>query len=236
MIRVFVVEDEPPALRKVMRLLEAEPDLFLCGTAGSCAEAIVEIRRTRPNLLLLDIHLPDGSGFEVLQGISDLQGIQALFLTALDNHALEAFEVAAIDYLVKPVAQERFSQAMQRARERLQTLAPGIASTYTKRFLVERRRVAYLLPVESIEWIGADRNYARLFSAKGEFALRTTMDRLQRQLDPAIFVRVSRSAIVRLDAIQELRLQADGNYLALMRSGAEVPCSQKYWSPAQACE
>ena len=233
MIRVFVVEDEPPALRKVKRLLEAEPDLVPCGSAGSCAEAISEIRRTLPDLLLLDIHLPDGSGFEVLQGISDLQQIQPLFLTALDDHALEAFEVAAIDYLVKPVARERFSQAIQRARDRLRASASAVAPVYTKRFLVERRRLAYLLPAESIEWIGADRNYARLFSTKGEFALRTTMDRLQHQLDPATFARVSRSAIVRLDAIRELRLQADGNYTAFLTSGAEVPCSRTYWEPAQ---
>jgi two-component system LytT family response regulator len=236
MIRVFVVEDEPPALRKVKRLLDAERDLILCGSAGSCAEAIPEIRRTLPDLLLLDIHLPDGSGFEVLQSISDLQQIQPLFLTALDNHALEAFEVAAIDYLVKPVAQERFSQAIQRARERLRKPASEIVPTYTRRFFVERRCLAYILPVDCIEWIGADRNYARLFSTKGEFALRTTMDRLQRQLDPAVFARVSRSAIVRLDAIQELRLQADGSYLAHLESGADVPCSRTYWEPAHPVE
>jgi len=236
MIRVFVVEDEPPALRKVKRLLEAERDLTLCGSAGSCAEAIPEIRRTKPDLLLLDIHLPDGSGFEVLQGISDLQKVQPLFLTALDHHALQAFEVAAVDYLVKPVARERFHLAIQRARERLQTSLSAIVPTYTRRFFVERRRLAYILPVDCIEWIGADRNYARLFSTKGEFALRTTMDRLQRQLDPAVFARVSRSTIVRLDAIQELRLQADGSYLARLESGADVSCSRTYWQPAQSVE
>ncbi len=231
MIRVFVVEDEPPALRKVKRLLETERDVTLCGTASSCQEAISEIRRTLPNLVILDIHLPDGTGFEVVQGVSDLREIQILFLTAFDNHALEAFDVAAIDYLVKPVAQERFSQAIQRARERIRKSAPEEPPIYTKRFLVERRRLAYLLPVECIEWIGADRNYARLFSAKGEFAIRTTMDRLQRQLDPASFARVSRSAIVRLDTIEELRLQSDGNHLAVLKSGAQVPCSQTFWKP-----
>jgi two-component system LytT family response regulator len=233
MIRVFAVEDEPPALRKVKRLLEAERDLLLCGCAGSCSEATPEIRRTLPDLLLLDIHLPDGSGFEILQGISDLQQIQPIFLTALDSHALKAFEVAAIDYLVKPVARERFSQAIQRARERLRQSAAGVVPTYTKRFLVESRRVAYMLSVECIEWIGADRNYARLFSKRGEFTLRTTMDRLQRQLDPAVFARVSRSSIVRLDAIEKLLLQADGSYIACLTSGAEVPCSKTYWEPAR---
>lgn len=232
MIRVFVVEDEPPALRKVRRLLEVERDLVVCGWAGTCAEAISEIRRTIPDLLLLDIHLPDGSGFEVLQGISDLSPIQAIFLTAMDNRALEAFEIAAIDYLVKPVAQERFSLAVQRARARLHSNGLAEAPVYTRRFLVERRRLAYLLPVECIEWIGADRNYARLFSSKGEFALRTTMDRLQHQLDPALFARVSRSAIVRLQAIRELLPQAEGNCIAVLESGARVPCSKTYWDPA----
>lgn len=236
MIRVFVVEDEPPALRKAKRLLEAERDLVFCGSAGSCAEAIAEIRRTQPNLLLLDIHLPDGSGFEVLQAIGDLQPIQTLFLTALDHHALQAFEVAAIDYLVKPVAQERFSQAIQRVRERLQQAASSALPVYTRRFLVERGGLAYLLPVESVDWIGADRNYARLFSNRGEFALRTTMDRLQRQLDPAIFARISRSAIVRLETIHALRLSSDGSYIAFLKSGVEVPGSKTYWNPTQISE
>jgi len=233
MIRVFVVEDEPPALRKVKRLLEAESDLELCGSAGSCAEAIAAIRQAQPDLLLLDIQLPDGSGFEILQAISDLPQIQPLFLTAFDNRALEAFEVAAIDYLVKPVAQERFSQAIQRARQRLRNAEATPQPAYTARFLVERRDLAYLLPVDAIEWIAADRNYARLFSTKGEFALRTTMDRLQHQLDPAIFVRASRSAIVRVDAIQQLHPQPDGNYIARLKSGAEVPCSKSYWTPSR---
>jgi two-component system LytT family response regulator len=232
MIRVFVVEDEPPALRKVKRLLEAESDLSLSGSASSCAEAITEIRRTLPDLLLLDIHLPDGSGFEVLQSISDLPQVQTIFLTAMDDRALEAFDVAAIDYLVKPVAQERFARAIQRARARLQGAVTPETPVYTRRFLVERRRVAYLLPVEHIDWIGADRNYARLFSSKGEFALRTTMDRLQHQLDPATFTRVSRGAIVRLQAIREVHQRVAGNYIAILESGAEVPCSKTYWDPA----
>ena len=183
--------------------------------------------------MLLDIHLPDGSGFEVLQGISDLQTVQPLFLTALDDYALQAFEVAAVDYLIKPVARERFDQAIQRARERLQRATSAIVPTYTTRFFVESRHLARILPVDCIEWISADRNYARLFSTKGEFALRTTMDRLQRQLDPAMFARVSRSSIVRLNAIKELRVQADGSHL---ESGADVSCSKTYWQPAKSVE
>ncbi|MBB5060151.1 DNA-binding LytR/AlgR family response regulator [Granulicella aggregans] len=235
MIRVFVVEDEPPALRKAKRLLGAEGDLVLCGVAGSCEEAIIGIRNTLPDLLLLDIHLPDGSGFEVLQGISDLQKFQTIFLTALVDQALEAFEAAAIDYLVKPVAKERFSQAIQRARERLRSSPAAIVPTFTKRFLVERLRVAYMLPVNCIEWIDADRNYARLFSTEGEFALRVTMDRLHSQLDPAVFARVSRSSIVRLDSIVKLLLQEDGSYIACLNSGAEVPCSKTFWDPTRSC-
>ncbi len=158
----------------------------------------------------------------MLQGIGDLPRILPIFLTALETHALEAFDVAAIDYLVKPVAQERFSQAIQRARERLRGFTPASGPTYTRRLLLERLRLAYMLPVDCIEWIGADRNYARLFS-KGEFVLRMTMDRLQQQLDPAVFARVSRSSIARLDAIEEFRIQADGSYLARLKIGAMYP-------------
>lgn len=161
MILAFIVEDEPPALRKIKRLLEAEQDLVCCGYATSCTTAISEIRRSHPNLLLLDIRLPDGSGFDVLKGIRDLSGIQVIFLTALGTHAIEAFEVAAIDYLVKPVAQRRFSEAIQCARERSQNTNTAKLPIHTKRFLVEWRRLMYLLPVDCVEWIGADRNYAR---------------------------------------------------------------------------
>ena len=141
---------------------------------------------------------------------------------------MQAFDVAALDYLLKPVAQDRFLEAIQRVRDRLAQPLPPSTKRYARRFLVERLKAAYLLPVESIYWIAADRNYALLYTAMGEFALRATMDSLEQRLDPAEFGRVSRSAIVRVGAVREVRRREDLNHVVVLTSGAEVVCSKRY--------
>jgi two-component system LytT family response regulator len=236
MIRVFLVEDEPPARRKLERMVGAEADLEVCGSAGTCADAIAQITAATPQVLILDIRLPDGTGFEILQALAlsqdEPRGLQTIFLTAYDHYAVEAFEVAALDYLLKPVSQERFSAAMERVRGRLAAPARATEIKYARRFLVERRKAAYLLPVDSIRHIAAERNYALLHSDLGEFAIRATMDGLEKRLDPAEFARVSRSAIVRVAAIRELRLDDDHNHVLVMQSGEEIACTKRYWSGA----
>jgi DNA-binding LytR/AlgR family response regulator len=231
---VFLVEDEPPAMRKLERLAAGEPDLEVCGAASTVAEAIAGIAAAHPQFLILDIRLPDGTGFEILQALEEIpqhRAPQVIFLTAYDEYALEAFNVAALDYLLKPVSQERFSAAIGRVRERLRA-APPPEVKYARRFLVERRKAAYFLAVDAIRHIAADRNYALLHSDLGEFAIRATMDGLEKRLDPAEFARVSRSAIVRVGAIKEVRLSEDSNYVLVMQSGEEVACSKKYWTSA----
>jgi two-component system LytT family response regulator len=235
MIRVFLVEDEPPALRKLERMVAEESDLEVCGAASTVSEAIAGITGAHPNLVFLDIRLPDGTGFEILQALDDIPdqpSLQIVFLTAYDDYALEAFKVAALDYLLKPVSRERFSVAVERARERLKTQMRAPEQHYTRRFLVERRKAAYFLPVDSVRHIVADRNYALLHSDLGEFAIRATIEGLQKRLDPAEFARVSRSAIVRVAAIKEVRLSVDSNCILVMRSGEEIGCSKKYWTNA----
>jgi two-component system, LytTR family, response regulator len=235
MIRVFLVEDEPPALRKLQRMVAEEPDLAVCGSASTAREAIAGIAAKHPNLVILDIRLPDGTGFEILQAldeISDQRSLQIVFLTAFDEYALEAFNVAALDYLLKPVSRERFSAAMERVRERLTSQPRTPEQRYTRRFLVERRKAAYFLPVDSIRHIVSDRNYALLHSDLGEFAIRATIEGLERRLDPTEFARVSRSAIVRVAAIKEVRRSEDSNCVLVMRSGEEIACSRKYWTSA----
>jgi two-component system LytT family response regulator len=236
MIRVFLVEDEPPAMRKLERLAAAEGDLEICGRATTCAEAIAGIVAAAPELVLLDIRLPDGTGFEIVQELGDVlegpRGPHVIFVTAYDEHAVKAFEFAALDYLLKPVSHERFSIAIGRVRERLAARPRAGEPRYTRRFLVERLKAAYFLPVDSIHHIAADRNYALLYSEMGEFALRTTMDALERRLDPSEFARVSRSAIVRIEAIREVRLDEDHNHILILHSGEEIGCSKKYWSAA----
>jgi len=235
MIRVFLVEDEPPAMRKLERMAADEPGFEVCGSASTVNQSISAIARTHPDLVILDIRLPDGTGFEILQALDEIleqRNLQVIFLTAYDEYALEAFNVAALDYLLKPVSRDRFAAAIQRVRERLKTQPRSPEQRYARRFLVERRKAAYFLPVDSIHHIAADRNYALLHSDIGEFAIRATVEGLQKRLDPAEFARVSRSAIVRVAAIKEVRRSEDSNCVLVMRSGQEIVCSKKYWTSA----
>jgi two-component system LytT family response regulator len=233
MIRVFLLEDEPPALRKLERLVASVEDLSVCGTAGSCGSAIAGIWETNPQLLIADIQLPDGTGFEVLQAIQEPPDLHAIFLTAYDQYAVRAFGVPALDYLLKPVSRERFLEAIRRVRDRLAVpRQPAAGNSYAKRFLVERLKAAYLLPVDSIFRIVADRNYALLFTDQGEFALRATMDSLEQRLDPEEFARVGRSAIVRVTAIREVRRREDANPVLVLSNGDQVVCSKRYWTAA----
>jgi two-component system LytT family response regulator len=234
MIRVFLVEDEPPAMRKLERLLAVESDLEICGKAVTCNEAIAGIVKASPDLVILDIRLPDGTGFELVQ---ELEGAvdelsHLIFVTAYDEHAFQAFEVAALDYLLKPVSQERFSAAINRVRERMADRTRPAAPSYARRFLVERLKAAYFLPVNSIGHIAADRNYALVYSKMGEFTLRTTMDAIERRLDPTEFARVSRSAIVQIAAIRQVRLGENHNRILILHSGEEIGVSRRYWSAA----
>jgi DNA-binding LytR/AlgR family response regulator len=235
MIRVFLVEDEPPAMRKLERMVAGELGFQVCGSASTVNQSITAIASTHPDLVILDIRLPDGTGFEILQALDEIleqRNLQVIFLTAYDEYALEAFNVAALDYLLKPVSRDRFAEAIQRVRERLKTEPRSHEQRYARRFLVERRKAAYFLPVDSIHDIVADRNYALLRSDIGEFAIRATVAGLQKRLDPAEFARVSRSAIVRVAAIKEVRRSEDSNCVLVMRSGEEIVCSKKYWTSA----
>ena len=232
MIQVFLVEDEAPAMRKLERLVATQPDLAICGRAATCADAIAGVTQTNPQVLILDIRLPDGTGFEVLQALNEPHSMQVIFMTAYDHYAVDAFHVAALDYLLKPVGEDRFAKAIDRVRERLARPESTQPARYARRFLVERLKAAYLLPVESIHRIAADRNYALLYSSMGEFALRTTMDALEQRLDPEEFARVSRSAIVRVAAIGEVKSRGDQNYTLVLKTGDEVPCSKRYWTAA----
>ena len=224
MIRVLLVDDEPPARKRLRHLLRAMPDVEIVGEAGTGGDAIAAAAVQTPDLILLDIHLPDMDGFEVLERLADPESVGVIFVTAYDEHALAAFHARALDYLLKPVAPDRFDAAMDRAR-RVLTRQPD---RRVRRFLVTTPHRAMFVAVEAVDWFEAARNYVLLHSGGDTHIMRTTLAAVQRRLDPAQFARVNRSAIVNVERILELRPWTNGEYQIVLKDRSEVMWTRRF--------
>jgi len=250
-IRVLIADDEAPARRKLRELLAREADFEVVAEAADGLEAVELIRAKAPNVIFLDIQMPRLDGFGVIGEV----GIEAMplvvFVTAYDEHALRAFEVHALDYLLKPFAPSRFQRLLDRLRnqlgnknsgdgdlaQRIERLLAEVrpAPGYLRQILTERtdgedRQI--LLAVEEIDVIRADGNYLRFTTSDGEHRRRGTLRDLEDRLDPARFLRLSRSEIVRLDAIREVQPWFHGDARVVMRSGSVLTWSRRYRSKA----
>ena len=225
MIRVLIVDDEPLARKRLRHLLSAYSDFEIAAEAGTGAEAVAAANEVNPDLILLDIQLPDMTGFAVLEQLTDRDSVAVMFVTAYDEHALAAFEARAFDYLLKPVAADRFEAAIERARK-LVAVKPG---RYARRFLVERgNEASVFVSVEAIDWFESARNYVVLH-AKGEtFVMRSTLEAVERRLDPEQFARVNRSAIVNVDRIGELQPWTNGEYRIRMKDSSEIMWTRRF--------
>lgn len=242
-LRVLVVDDEPLGRQRVLDLLEDEPGVAIVGTAADGAEAVAGIRTLQPDLVFLDVQMPHMSGLEVVQAIGPAAMPATVFVTAYDQYALDAFDSAAVDYLVKPFRDERFREAVRRARrlvqagsitklhEQLIALLQGGAPVptpaeppptprYLERIAVQMKGRVYVVPVERIEYVTASGPYVELFADGRRHLIRESMQHLEEQLDPARFVRIHRSAIVRLDLIQTLLRSEGSEYHVIMKGGA----------------
>ncbi len=228
MIRVLIADDEPPARRKVRRFLERDPDIAAVAEAGTGHEALDAIRSFRPDLLLLDVQMPDMDGFAVLEQIPPPRDFHVVFLTAHDHHALRAFEAEALDYLLKPVDPERFERVLERAKQRLAQLAPSSPAKFIRRVLVEKGGKEFFLPVEQLDWVEADRNYLSLHAGAETYLLRSTLESLARQLDPDQFARISRSELVNLDRIREMQPWFHGERRIILKNGKELTWTRTY--------
>jgi two-component system, LytTR family, response regulator len=232
MIRVLIVDDEPPARRKVRRFLERDAEVGAIGEAGSGAEAIEAIRRAEPDLIFLDVQMPDMDGFAVLQAVPEPRDFHVVFLTAHEHHALRAFEAEALDYLLKPVDPERFERALERAKEQLalrRERGPKPETTrFLKRILVEKNGREIFLPVERLEWAESDRNYVRLHAGGEEYAIRETLENLAKQLDPEQFARISRSELVNLDHVKEMQPWFHGERRIVLQNGRELMWTRRF--------
>jgi two-component system LytT family response regulator len=243
-VKVLLVDDEAPARAKLRRMLGAEPGMVIVGEASSGDEAIAAIREHEPDLVLLDIQMPGKTGFDVIEDVGPDQMPHVIFVTAYDQHALEAFEVRALDYLLKPVAPERLREALDRVRERLtseetravelQQMVEALAPPkYLRRVLVEDGERSILLPLERVDRIEADRNYVWLHADGRAYPLRAPITSIEDRLDPERFLRINRSAIVRMDAIVEMQPWSHGDFRVVMRDGTLLMWSRRYRAKAR---
>lgn len=242
MIRTVLVDDEPPARRKLHHLLAAEPDFTIAGEAATGAEAVDLLNRVHPDLVFLDIQLPDCTGFDVVESIEPRDHLAIVFVTAHEEFALKAFEIHAVDYLLKPVEPSRFSQSVNRVRRivesgstkelasRLDKLLATLRSdpVYARRLLIQGNERSFFLDVAHIDWIEAARNYTCIHCGERTHIVRSTLEALAAKLDPAVFRRINRSEIVNVDRIAEVRAWFHGDQKIVLKTGAELNWSRRY--------
>jgi two-component system LytT family response regulator len=243
-VRVVVVDDEALPRQRIVDLVLREPDLELVGTAEDGAGALDLIAEREPDLVFLDIQLPELDGFQVVSALGD-EGLPAIvFVTAYDEYAIRAFEVDAVDYLLKPVSAERFAAAVARVRARLaeparaaeipnealRAFAARIAAERGRpvHFVARRGAKHYFVRVADIDWIDAVGNYVRLHTGDRSHLVRHTMKAVETQLDPSLFVRIHRSAIVAIGSIESIESREQGEYLVTLRGGARLVSSRGY--------
>ena len=247
-IKVLIVEDEPLARAGMRALLEADPELAVVGEAATAPDAVHAIRATQPDLVMLDVQLSDSNGFDVIRevGVDSMPVI--VFVTAFDEYAVTAFEVNAVDYLLKPFDDDRLAVTLTRAKkavrqahvgelslklasllnatEALQPAASGSASRYIERLVVKTAGRSFFLRVAEIDWIEAADYYVKIHSGKQSHLLRESMNTLEERLDPARFFRVHRSAIVNLDRVRELQPYFRGEHVVTLQDGTKLKLSR----------
>ena len=269
MIRTLIIDDEPIARAGIAKLLGAEPDVVVVGECRDGAEALEAIRRERPDLVFLDVQMPELTGFEVLSSLDASELPATVFVTAYDQYALDAFEASAVDYLLKPFDRDRFARALSRARRFLaadelvlfrakiasvlQAVAPDRATgrptspeqpaasgpsprprggragrNGDERLMIRARGRIAFVAMSEIEWIETSRNYVRVRTNGAWHTVREPLASFATRLDPLQFVRVSRSCMVNLDRVRELRRQPNGQYAIMLDDGTRLTASRRY--------
>ena len=225
-IRTLLVDDEPLARSNVAVLLRRDAEIEIVGECGSGMEALQEIRRLRPDLLFLDVQMPECDGFDVLELLGKDQPSVIVFVTAYDQYALRAFEAGALDYLLKPFDNARFELALSRAKQRIGM--GGERPRKLERLAVKIGGQMSFVKVSEIDWIEAADYYACLHVGSKSHLLRRSLAELEQDLDPREFCRVHRSGIVNLRRVRGLETNEDGEYDVLLDNGARVRLSRRY--------
>jgi len=239
-IRTLIIDDEPLARRKIRRLLAHDPEVDILDDCANGREAIAAIAAHNPDLVFLDVQMPEIDGFDVLESIPPAGMPFVIFVTAYDQYALRAFEVSAVDYLVKPFDRRRFDMALQRAKARLatergsdlnqQTLALleelKARSSHVERLVIKAGGRAFFLKTDEIDWIEAEGKYVRLHVGKESYLLREAIGSMEGQLDPKKFPRIHRSTIVNIERVRELQPWFHNEYRVILRDGTELMLSR----------
>ena len=225
-IRTVIVDDEPLARTNLKVMLRRHPDIEIVGEAASGLEALEEIRKTKPNLVFLDVQMPECDGFDVLEMLGGDVPPAVIFVTAYDQYALRAFEAGALDYLLKPFDDARFERALSRAQDKIQHHRP--TSTRSELLAVKSvGQILFLKPAD-IDWIEAADYYSCLHVGTRTHLLRRSMSELEQDLDPSAFCRIHRSAIVNLSRVRALQLNSDGESEVLLDNGSTLLISRRY--------
>ena len=244
-IRALIVDDEPAARDTIRALLADDPEVMVVGECGDGRSALELIRGATPQLVFLDVQMPEMDGFAMLRHLAPSELPVLVFTTAYDQYALQAFEVHALDYLLKPFDDERFREALGRAKERVRQgrvdavsrqlrelldgpeHAPGGArDRYLTRLVVRSGERTVVVAVRDIDWVEADGDAVRIHAARAEYVLRQTMKDLERRLDPARLVRIHRSTIVNVERIRELQPYSRGEYVVILHDGTRLKLSR----------
>lgn len=227
-IRVLVVDDESLARRNLTVLLRRDPDIGSISECSSGPEAIEQIRKSRPDIVFLDVQMPECDGFDVLELLGGELPPAIIFVTAYDEYALRAFEAGALDYLLKPFDDPRFNRALGRAKEKLAHYPPAKPRAAPERLVVRSQGRVLFLSAADIDWIEAAGYYACLHVGGDTHVLRRPLSELEQDLGEEKFVRIHRSTIVNLDRIRGLELQSGGEYEVVLRSKARLRLSRRY--------
>jgi two-component system LytT family response regulator len=243
-LTTLIVDDEPLARAGLRLLLAGDPDVSAIGEASNGRDAVDLIRNQRPDLVFLDVQMPEMDGFAVLQEVGATQMPAVVFVTAHDQYATRAFDINAVDYLLKPVTRDRFAQALARAKARLPITEDSVRqmtallellaspNRYVKRLAVRSAKKTSFVAVEEIDWIQAAENYVELHlghsSGRASHLLLVTMNTLEAALDPAMFLRIHRSMIVNVQRIRELEPASHGEYVIHLESGTRLQSGRTY--------
>ena len=241
-IRTLVVDDEPMARERVLSLLQQEDDVEVVGECADGTQALAAIQHQAPDLVFLDVQMPGVDGFGIIEAIGAEKMPSVIFVTAYDEYALRAFEVHALDYLLKPFSRERVRETLKHARASLERRRAGDlgrrllalvndikpAPTRVDRLVVKSGGRVFFLRTDDLDWIEAAGNYVRLHLGEESHLFRETMTRMETRLDPRRFVRIHRSRIVNTERIRELQPWFNGEYVVILRNGTRLPLSRGY--------